>query len=174
MHQVKQPTEGMTESLNITRRQAITSGLAIAATVPSIALADADNGLPLGQKTDQERANESLVYDFCRDWATLDNDLLLDYLAPEIEYHINEGAQVLNGHEEFTKVIGGWLETVESSEWDIYRSFTLGEMVVNERVDHFYFKEEGTPSWHLNIAGMFIVRDNKIRYWRDYPLIAGA
>lgn len=100
--------------------------------------------------------------------------MLLSYLAPEVEYHINEGAQVLNGHEEFTKVIGAWLNTVESTQWDIYRSFTLGEMVVNERVDHFFFKEAGTPAWHLKIAGMFIVRDNKIRYWRDYPLVAGT
>lgn len=126
--------------------------------------------LSLGQKTETERVNEALVFKFCEAWKSLDNETILGFLDPEIEYHINEGAGVLNGHAAFTKTIGAWLNTIKTTQWDIYRSFTLGEMVVNERVDHFYFKDKETPDWHLKIAGMFIVRDSKIRFWRDYPL----
>jgi len=57
-------------------------------------------------------------------------------------------------------------------EWEILRTYSVGELVINDRIDHFIGKDE-SKSMHFAIAGWFLVRDGKIKLWRDYSLPGG-
>ena len=151
----------------MTSRRSIILGAAGAPLLASDALAAPARP---GKATAQERANLRLVTDFCKAWTSVDAEALIPFLHPQIEYLIMEGGQTLTGHEAFRKVIGGWLKTMARSDWQIFRTEAFGDMVVTERIDNFYFKDPAKAPWHLKIAGMFIVRDGLIRYWRDYSL----
>jgi len=53
------------------------------------------------------------------------------------------------------------------------RSYAIGELVINERIDHFVANDE-KRSMHFSIAGFFLVRDGKIKVWKDYSLPGGV
>jgi len=124
------------------------------------------------KKPDQEVENERLVTQFCLDWAKRDADLLVEYLAEDIEYQMYEGRPDIVGHEQFKKELGGWLKGLKEVEWEIHRTHSVGELVINERVDHF-ISDDANKTFHLPIAGVFLVRDGKIRMWKDYSMPAG-
>jgi len=53
--------------------------------------------------------------------------------------------------------------------WEILRSHAMGVMVINERHDHFY-REAEEAHWHVPVTGIFIVKDGKSVFWRDYNI----
>jgi limonene-1,2-epoxide hydrolase len=119
-----------------------------------------------------EAENERIVTQFCLDWATRDVNLLADYLADDIVYQMFEGNPDIIGKEAFIKTLGGFLENLKEVEWEIIRTHTVGELVINDRIDHFIGEDE-SKSMHFSIAGMFLVRDGKIKIWKDYSLPGG-
>ena len=121
------------------------------------------------EKTALEEENERLVTQFCLDWAKRDADLLVEYLADDIEYQMYEGRPDIVGHEQFKTELGDWLKGLKEVKWEINRSHAIGELVINERVDHFIAEDE-KKTFHLPIAGVFLVRDGKIKMWKDYSL----
>ncbi|MGI9291811.1 MAG: limonene-1,2-epoxide hydrolase family protein [Gammaproteobacteria bacterium] len=123
----------------------------------------------MSEKTSLETENERIVTQFCLDWAKRDADLLVEYLAEDIEYQMYEGRPDINGHEEFKKEMGGWLKGLKEVDWEINRQYSVGELVINERVDHF-ISDDPKKTFHLPIAGVFLVRDGKIKMWKDYSL----
>ena len=54
-------------------------------------------------------------------------------------------------------------------------SAAIGDLVINERIDHF-IQAEGSkrPDNHFHIAGVFIVRAGKIVYWKDWRMPGAA
>ena len=112
---------------------------------------------------------EKIVNDFCRDWATRDASKLTPYLDAGIEYHMFEGAPPIMGLDTFTAQLSPFMAGMEAIEWEIIRSTVMGDIVLNERIDHFIRKEgaEG-PDNHFHIVGVFLVRGGKIKYWKDY------
>jgi limonene-1,2-epoxide hydrolase len=134
------------------------AGLAAAA-----ALAESHEGTPL------EIANAALVTQFCLDWATKDIEKLMPYLADNLVYQMFEGRPDIVGIEAFRKELGPFLKDLARVEWEIRRTYTIGQIVINERVDHFVARPGGR-SMHFEIAGLFVVRDGKIDLWRDYRL----
>ena len=124
------------------------------------------------QKSDLEIENERLVTQFCLDWATKDVNLLADYLAEDIQYQMFEGRPDIIGREAFVKELGPFLANLKEVEWEILRSYTIGELVINDRIDHFVGEDE-KRSMHFAIAGFFLVRDGKIKVWKDYSLPGG-
>lgn len=116
-----------------------------------------------------EIKNLELVTEFCKAWELRDVEKLVPYLSEDIDYHVWEGGAEINGIQEFREVIGPFLAGTEKVEWEILRSQAMGVMVTNERYDHFYRSGEETD-WHFPVTGIFIVKDGKIVFWRDYNI----
>jgi limonene-1,2-epoxide hydrolase len=125
-----------------------------------------------GSPSPLEAANEDLVTRFCLDWALRDVDKLVPYLADDIVYQMFEGRPDLVGVDAFRKEIGPFLAGLVRVEWEMVRSFAIGQIVINERIDHFIAKPGGR-SMHFPIAGLFVVRNGRIELWRDYRLPGG-
>jgi limonene-1,2-epoxide hydrolase len=123
-------------------------------------------------KSELEIENERIVTQFCLDWATRDIDLLADYLAEDVVYQMFEGRPDIVGRAAFVKELGGFLANLKEVEWEILRTHAIGELVINDRIDHFVGEDE-KRSMHFSIAGFFLVRDGKIKVWKDYSLPGG-
>ena len=82
-----------------------------------------------------EIENERLVTQFCLDWAKRDVNLLADYLADDIVYQMFEGRPDIIGREAFINELGGFLTNLKEVEWEIVRSHTIGNLVINDRID---------------------------------------
>lgn len=160
------------KSLEISRRpflKAAGIGGAFAA-MPTMAEAAASRGPIL----DFEKANEDLVNNFCWDWAKRDVELLISYLAEDLEYLMFEGSPLINGHEGFRKTMSAFFDRGEDFRWDIHRSHTMGDVVINERTDYFNMKDGSVlPGSPYHILGVFLVRDGKIQKWYDYNIKGG-
>jgi limonene-1,2-epoxide hydrolase len=116
-----------------------------------------------------ERQNLDLVTEFCKAWEQKDVEKLIPYLSEDIDYHIWEGGAEIHGVQEFRDVIGPFLAGAERVEWEIFRSHAIGVTVINERYDHFY-RDGEESDWHFPVTGVFIVKDRKIVFWRDYTI----
>jgi len=118
-----------------------------------------------------ERANETLVNNFCRDWSTRDVDALARYLAEDLVYQITPGQPLITSLEQFKTQMGPFMSRMASIDWEILRSHVIGPLVLNERIDHFNAPEGGkSPSMHFHVAGHFLVEDGKIKIWKDWPI----
>jgi limonene-1,2-epoxide hydrolase len=120
-----------------------------------------------------ERANEDLVNRFCAAWSTRDVEQLVPFLADDLVYQVFEGRPDILGVAQFRREMEPFLRKLERVEWEILRSRAIGPLVINERIDHFV-APAGGRSQHFPIAGLFVVKDAKIRLWRDYTLPAEA
>ncbi len=121
--------------------------------------------------TELENENETLVNNFCRDWSLRDIDALTPYLADDLLYQITPGQPLITSLEQFKKQMGPFLTKLESVEWEILRSHVIGQVVMNERIDHFNAPSGGkSPSMHFSIVGHFVVEDGKIQIWKDWPI----
>lgn len=116
-----------------------------------------------------EQSNLELVTRFCKAWEQRDVETLVLYLDENIDYHVWEGGAEIQGIQEFRDVIGPFLDGTVKVAWEILRSQAMGVMVINERHDHFY-REGEDADWHFPVTGIFIVKDGKIVYWRDYNI----
>ncbi len=123
-------------------------------------------------KSELEIENERIVTQFCLDWSTRDVNLLADYLADDIVYQMFERRPDIIGRDAFVKELGGFLQNLKEVEWEILRTYSIGELVINDRIDHFIGEDE-KRSMHFSIAGYFLVRDGKIKIWKDYSLPGG-
>ena len=140
-------------------------------------LATGCTGLTAGGGADEARtpleaANEDLVTRFCLAWASRDIEKLVPFLADNLVYQMFEKRPDLIGIEEFRREVGPFLRDLARVEWDILRTYAIGQVVINERVDHFVAKPGGR-SMHFSIAGLFVVKNDKIELWRDYSLPGG-
>lgn len=116
-----------------------------------------------------EVPNETLVNNFCRDWSLQDAQALSKYLADDLTYQIAPGQPLIQSFQQFVDQMGGWMKGLETIEWEIIRSYAVGPLVLNERIDHFNAPEGGT-SMHFHIAGHFLIEDGKIKVWKDWPM----
>lgn len=122
-------------------------------------------------KTELEIANETLVNNFCRDWSLRDAEALRPYLAEDLLYQIAPGQPLIESRADFEKRMGGWLKSLESVRWDILRSYVIGPVVLNERIDYFNAPEGSKmPSMRFHIVGHFFVEDGVIKVWKDWPI----
>jgi limonene-1,2-epoxide hydrolase len=122
-------------------------------------------------ETADEAAKIDLVSRFCLAWNTKDVEKLIPYLADAIEYQVFEGRPTINGIEQFRAQMGKFMAGMKTIDWEIKRSAAIGDLVINERIDHF-IQPEGSnrPDNHFHIAGVFIVRGGKIVYWKDWRM----
>ncbi len=116
-----------------------------------------------------EQANDQLVTNFINDYAKRDVNVLANYLADDIIYQIAEGQPEVIGIEAYKKRNGAMLAGLEKVEWTTLRQFTIGQLVINDRIDEFYpYPGSKTPRMRFRVAGYFLIADNKIKVWRDF------
>jgi limonene-1,2-epoxide hydrolase len=119
--------------------------------------------------TEQDRRNEKLVSDFCRDWSLRDVDALLPYLAEDLLYQIAPGQPLITSRDQFAKQMGPFLKKLDSVRWDILRSCSVAPLVLNERIDYFNAPPGGF-SMEFHIAGHLLIADGVIKEWKDWPV----
>ncbi|WP_101759041.1 limonene-1,2-epoxide hydrolase family protein [Oceanicoccus sp. KOV_DT_Chl] len=122
--------------------------------------------------TAEETANVEMVTRFCDDWSRMDAEHLTTFLADDIIYQMFEGRPDIVGKDAFIKALDSFLKSMTKVEWITRYSEAIGPIVINERFDHFYAKNE-KRSMHFEIAGYFLVKKGKIAVWRDFSLPGG-
>lgn len=161
----------MDNTARLTRRSLLAATIGVAGCASSgMGGAAMDGNKPA--KSELEIENERIVTQFCLDWSKRDVHLLAEYLSDDIVYQMFEGNPDIIGKDKFIKTLDGFLKNLKEVEWEILRTYSIGEMVINDRIDHFIGEDE-SKSMHFAIAGWFVVRDGKIRIWRDYSLPGG-
>ncbi len=108
---------------------------------------------------------EAIVSDFCRAWARLNIDQIMDFFTEDAEYH-NIPLPKATGKAAIRKTIEGLLKGTTWLEFKVLHSAAVGNVVLNERVDSFEVKGKRMS---LPVSGVFeTTPDGKIKAWRDY------
>lgn len=123
----------------------------------------------VSEPSEIEKENEKLVTEFCNSWSSIDIEEITGYFDDKIVYQMFEGMPDIKGKEAFTKRIEPFFASIEKVHWDILRTYAIGNLVINERVDHFY-RGDDKPDMHFPVAGLFIIKNGKIVIWRDYSM----
>jgi hypothetical protein len=134
------------------RRELIWGAGMLAALGTSQAHAGAHSGggrkvLTPAQQQALEEANEALVNNFIRDYARRDVNILAGYLADDIVYQVSETQGEVHGIEAYKKRIANSFAGLEKVDWQVLRSFAIGQLVINDRIDEFF------PSWWTTRSG---------------------
>jgi limonene-1,2-epoxide hydrolase len=164
------------ESMQTERRAALT-GLGVGALAALMATPAAATDADKSNKdnTAHEKQITDVVTGFCQAWNGKDVEKLIPYVSADIEYHMFEGAPAIKGVDQFRERLGGFMSGMKEINWEIFRSHAIGDIVINERIDHF-IQGPGAkrPDNHFHIVGVFLVREGKIVYWKDYNMPAKA
>ena len=116
-----------------------------------------------------EAANEELVNNFIADYSTRDVDVLSAYMHDDIIYQVSESQGEVIGVEAYKQRNRRMFEGLEKIDWRVLRSFAIGQIVINDRIDDFYpYPGSRVPRMRFRVAGYFLVIDNKIKVWRDF------
>ncbi|MCS6924986.1 MAG: nuclear transport factor 2 family protein [Candidatus Binatia bacterium] len=108
--------------------------------------------------------NEKLVTDFCQAWSRKNIEEILGYLTDDCFYH-NIPMEPCVGKAAIRAFLEPFLKDVQSARFEIKHTTSAGNVVMNERVDHF---DLGAKKLALPVAGVFEIREGKIAAWRDY------
>ena len=108
---------------------------------------------------------ENIVSEFCKAWARLNLDQVMDFFTEDAVYH-NIPMKPATGKAAIRKIIEGLLTGTTWLEFKILHTASSGDLVFNERVDSF---EVNGKRMSLPVAGVFETAPNgKIKAWRDY------
>jgi limonene-1,2-epoxide hydrolase len=108
---------------------------------------------------------EATVKEFCAAWARLNIDQIMDFFTEDATYH-NIPLPVATGKAAIRKTIEGLLKGTTWLEFKVLHTASVGNVVMNERVDSFEVKGKRMS---LPVAGIFETTSNgKIKAWRDY------
>lgn len=108
---------------------------------------------------------ESIVNEFCKAWARLNVDQVMDFFTDDAVYH-NIPMKPATGRDAIRKTIEGLLKGTTWLEFKILHTASSGNIVFNERVDSF---EANGKRISLPVMGIFETTANgKIKAWRDY------
>ena len=119
------------------------------------------------EPTDAEKANITLVTDFCRAWSTRDMATILAFVGDDNVYRMTETTPPAKGHAGIIERLGSWVKDSEQIEFRILDTYAKGPMVINHRIDRFVSKVRPL-TWEG--VGVFFVKDGKIREWSDYTI----
>jgi limonene-1,2-epoxide hydrolase len=109
-------------------------------------------------------ANE-VVTRFCDSVEKGDLEETLRHLDADCRYH-NIPLEPVEGVEAIRKTFEGFGQIMTSMRFEVLHQVATGDVVMNERVDHFVLTDGKTAS--LPVTGVFEVKDGKITGWRDY------
>lgn len=114
-----------------------------------------------------EQANIKIVNDFCAAWDALDADKLAAFWDDKISFRIIEGQPRVEGKAALTEGTRQYFATRKKAHFEVLRTAAMGNLVINERIDHFT-REDGEDAFH--VTGIFFVRNGKIVEWQDYSM----
>jgi limonene-1,2-epoxide hydrolase len=109
-------------------------------------------------------SNSDVVRRFCAAFERLDADELTAYFTPDALYH-NIPMAPLRGHAAIHAFIKAIPEQFLGLRFEILHQVAGGNLVMNERLDHFELRDRVVT---LPVAGIFELEQGKIRAWRDY------
>jgi limonene-1,2-epoxide hydrolase len=112
-----------------------------------------------------EEANLKLIADFCATWDTMDVDKLSAFWDDKVTFRMIEGMQRVEGKPALIEGTKQFLATRKKAHFEVTRAAAIGNIVINERIDHFT-RENGEDAFH--ITGVFLVKGGKILEWQDY------
>lgn len=137
------------------------AGLALAAFSPS--------GKVHAETAEVEKANEALVMKLCKDISAVDPTKLAPLLADDFVFQLFDGTPLVEGKEAFLEFVTTFFAPFERAEFIVHRSFVIGNLVINERTDHFFAKEGGKDQT-FRASGFSLVKNGKIQEWKDYAI----
>lgn len=108
--------------------------------------------------------NETIVRNFCAAFARRNIDELLGFFTADAVYH-NIPVEPVQGRDAIRGTFEMFVAPAERIEFEILNTASVGNVVLNERVDRFVIagKEVALP-----VAGVFEIHAGKIAAWRDY------
>jgi len=108
---------------------------------------------------------ENIVSEFCKAWARLNVDQVMDFFTDDAVYH-NIPMKPASGKAAIRKTIETLLKGTTWLEFKILHTASSGNIIFNERVDSF---EANGKRISLPVMGVFETTANgKINAWRDY------
>ena len=109
-------------------------------------------------------AGVKIVEDFVAAFNNQDVEAIMSFFTEDAVYH-NMPGEPATGIAAVRALIGSYVPTAASIEWEILAIAETGSMVLTERVDRFVF---GDTPVSVPVMGAFEIRDGKISAWRDY------
>ena len=119
-----------------------------------------------------EKHNEAVVNAMVSAWEAKDLNGIRATLADDIVYQMHESMDDMTGADQVCSAFESAMGA-ERVEWEVSRSYAIGSLVINERIDKFYSMPDGkggTMDVIAAVAGFFYVIDGKIAMWRDYSI----
>ena len=117
--------------------------------------------------SDTEKANVTLVTDFCASWSTRDLKQVSPRFAETGVYRMSETTPPVTGPAGLTERLGSWMTSSDRITFKILDTFASGPIVINHRIDTF---ESKTRPLTWEGVGVFFVKDGKIQEWSDYTI----
>lgn len=115
-------------------------------TTPRIELTEAEQAA-------LEKANDTLVANFVKDYATRDAAVLAQYVTDDIVYQITPGMPEVVGIEAFHKHNDNMFKGLDKVDWFNLRQFAIGQIVINDRIDEFYpYPGSKVPRMRFRVA----------------------
>lgn len=155
-----------TSDSNPSRRAFLAAG-ATGASLFALAQNRADAQEVSAELKEHEQANIKLVNEFCDAWETMDVDKLASFLADDVTFRMIDTSPRIEGKAALVEGTRQFLAPRKSARFEVLRSEAIGNLVINERIDHFE-REDGKDAFH--VAGFFLVKDGKIVEWQDYMM----
>jgi limonene-1,2-epoxide hydrolase len=113
-----------------------------------------------------------IVDEFIRAYVRRDAEAALELVTDDFVFeHVPmPESTIVRGKEQLRKRITGAIAAAERVDWKILHQVDGGDVVLNERVDDFYFPEGTFAQTHTStrVVGVFELRDGKLAAWRDY------
>ena len=120
-----------------------------------------------GETARVEQANLELVGKFCRAWSRRDTDAIVALVSDDFVFQPYDNAPLTHGAAEFRAYIGPFIGTTGKIDFEVLRSSAIGPVVLTERIDHIFAKQDGKETAYP-VAGVFQMVDGRIRFWYDF------
>ncbi len=116
---------------------------------------------------DLEKANLKILQDFCDAWSERDAEKLGAFFAEDAVFRMNERAPATKGKALIVGQFKSFLGMAKTARFEVLRATAIGNIVLNERIDHFHMGEKEV-GYHM--SGVFFLKDGKIAEWFDYGM----
>jgi limonene-1,2-epoxide hydrolase len=110
------------------------------------------------------RDAQEIVNAFVASWHAGDVDQMVAYFTDDGVYQ-NVPREPAVGHDALRAYMAQLTSVITMTGVDIHRQISSGDVVVNERTDHFLYN--GSPV-SMPVCGVFEVAGDRIKTWRDY------
>ena len=138
-------------------------------TLALVGLAGATEAADAPAAAGPEKANVKLVETFIKSWSAKDLDAVMHsstFLADDASVRMEEDKPPLIGPAAYAAAFKGFVSDGSRVKVKILQTFAKGPVVVNSRVDTVV--SAGKPDQVFKVAGVFVVKNGKIKEWADY------